>query len=106
MKKIEKKGGLFWGKISAGPKGIVAIRASIDTIKAGMGVIRISTIVIRATIGAIKASAGAIRKNICDQGSLIIKYFHKQNLEKNRRSLPFKPKACWFKAKGRCWLKR
>ena len=31
---------------------------------------------------------------------------HKQNLEKNRRSLPFKPKACWFKAKGRCWLKR
>ncbi|AKA53536.1 hypothetical protein K0G17_21460 [Bacteroides fragilis] len=120
MKTIEKRGSICPKRISAGPKGIVAIRASIDTIKAGMGVIRISTIVIRATIGAIKvsigairagigvfkASAGAIRKNICDQGSLIIKYFHKQNLEKNRRSLPFKPKACWFKAKGRCWLKR
>ena len=118
MKTIEKRGSICPKRISAGPKGIVAIRASIDTIKAGMGVIRISTIVIRATIGAIKvsigairagigvfkASAGAIRKNICDQGSFIIKYFHKQNLEKKRRSLPFKPKACWFKSKGRCWV--
>ncbi|EYA36744.1 hypothetical protein AC094_40930 [Bacteroides fragilis] len=42
-----------------------------------MGVIRISTIVIRAGIGVFKASAGAIRKNICDQESFIIKYFHK-----------------------------
>ncbi|MFK1814987.1 hypothetical protein ACIXAT_19760 [Bacteroides fragilis] len=80
--------------ISGGWKGIVAIRTSIDTIKAGMGVIRISTIVIRASIGAIKVSIGAIRagigvfkanasairKNICDQESFIIKYFHKQNL--------------------------
>ncbi|EXZ81394.1 hypothetical protein M069_5028 [Bacteroides fragilis str. B1 (UDC16-1)] len=42
------------------------IRAGMDAIRAG--------------IGAIKASAGAIRKNICDQESFIIKYFHKQNL--------------------------
>ena len=42
--------------------------------------IRISMIVIRASIGAIKVSIGAIRKNICDQESFIIKYFHKQNL--------------------------
>ena len=63
--------------------------------------IRISTIVIRATIGAIKASAGAIRKNICDQGSFIIKYFHKQNLEKktgeaylsNQRRVGLKPRG-------------
>ena len=73
-----EKRGCFPGKgISGGWEGIVAIKASIDTIKAGMGVIRISTIVIRAGIGVFKASAGAIRKNICDQESFIIKYFHK-----------------------------
>lgn len=83
------------------------IRISTIVIRATIGAIKVSIGAIRAGIGAIKASAGAIRKNICDQGSFIIKYFHKQNLEKkNRRSLPFKPKACWFKAKGRCWLKR
>lgn len=82
------------------------IRISMIVIRASIGAIKVSIGAIRAGIGVFKASAGAIRKNICDQGSFIIKYFHKQNLEKNRRSLPFKPKACWFKAKGRCWLKR
>ncbi|MCS2221060.1 hypothetical protein NXX68_01520 [Bacteroides fragilis] len=64
-------------------------RDSIDTIKAGMGVIRISTIVIRAGIGVFKASAGAIRKNICDQESFIIKYFHKQNLGQKQEKPTF-----------------
>jgi hypothetical protein len=54
-----------------------------------MGVIRISTIVIRAGIGVFKASAGAIRKNICDQESFIIKYFHKQNLGQKQEKPTF-----------------
>ena len=49
-------------------------------IRATIGAIKVSIVVIRAGIGVFKASAGAIRKNICDQESFIIKYFHKQNL--------------------------
>jgi len=52
---------------------MIVIRASIGAIKVGIGAIR-------AGIGVFKANAGAIRKNICDQESFIIKYFHKQNL--------------------------
>ncbi len=80
---------------------IGAIKVSIGAIRAGIGAIKASIGAIRAGIGAIKASAGAIRKNICDQGSFIIKYFHKQNLEKktgeaylsNQRRVGLKPRG-------------
>ena len=63
----------------------IVIRASIDAIKVSIGAIR-------AGIGVFKANAGAIRKNICDQESFIIKYFHKQNLGQKQEKPTFQAK--------------
>ncbi|WP_347042598.1 hypothetical protein [Bacteroides fragilis] len=69
------------------------IRISMIVIRASIGAIKVSIGAIRAGIGVFKASAGAIRKNICDQGSFIIKYFHKQNLEKKQEKPTFQTKG-------------
>ena len=67
------------------------IRISMSVIRASIGAIKVSIGAIRAGIGVFKASA--IRKNICDQGSFIIKYFHKQNLEKKQEKPTFQTKG-------------
>ncbi|MCS2246578.1 hypothetical protein NXX33_01225 [Bacteroides fragilis] len=50
---------------------------------------------IRATIGAIKVSIGAIRAGIgvFKANAVIVKYFHKQNLEKKQEKPTFQTKG-------------
>jgi len=72
MKRIEKKGSICQKRISAGPKGIVAIKASI----------------------------GAIRKNAFEvREAKLHNIFISKVRGGNGRRLPFKPKTCWFETK-------
>ena len=78
---------------------MVTIEVSIVAIKADMGAIR-------AGIDAIKASANAIRKNtFVIRKAQLYNIFTSKIRDGNGRSLPFKPKARWFKTKEALILK-